>query len=54
MLLSKGQMSEYKGAALIFDELLKARAVDAARRYDADWLRHVLIARGISSYTSAR
>ena len=47
MLLSEGQMSDYKGAALMIDAFPKAKALLGDRGYDADWLRHALIARGI-------
>ena len=48
MLLSEGQMSDYKGAALMFDGLPKAKAILADRGYDADWFRSALVARGIT------
>jgi len=47
MLLSEGQMSDYKGAALMLDTLPKARAMLGDRGYDADWFRAALVARGI-------
>ena len=47
MLLSEGQMSDYKGAALMIDAFPKAKALLGDRGYDADWLRHALIASGI-------
>ncbi|CAN5330998.1 hypothetical protein BH09PSE2_BH09PSE2_14960 [soil metagenome] len=47
MLLSEGQMSDYKGAALMIDALPKAKAMLGDRGYDADWFRAALIARGI-------
>ena len=37
MLLSEGQMSDYKGAALMIDALPRARAMLGDRGYDADW-----------------
>lgn len=46
MLLTEGQMSDYKGAALMFDALPKARAMIADKGYDGDWFRQALIARG--------
>lgn len=46
MLLSEGQMSDYKGAALMFDALPKARAMIADKGYDGDWFRQALTARG--------
>jgi transposase len=48
MLLSEGQVSDYKGAALMLDAVPHAQATLADRGYDADWLRNVLTARGIS------
>ena len=48
MLLSEGQMSDYKGAALMINALPKAEAMLGDRGYDADWFRHALIARGIT------
>jgi transposase len=37
MLLSEGQMSDYKAAALMTDALPKADAMLGNRGYDADW-----------------
>jgi putative transposase len=48
MLLSEGQMSDYKGAALMLDALPKAKALLGDRGYDADWFRAALIQRGIT------
>ena len=45
MLLSEGQMSDYKGAALMFDALPRAKAMIADKGYDADWFRQALAAR---------
>jgi transposase len=42
MLLSKGQMSDYKGAALMIDAFPRAKALLAGRGYDADWFRAAL------------
>ena len=47
MLLSEGQMSDYKGAALMLDAIPKAEALLGDRGYDADWFREALTARGI-------
>ncbi len=47
MLLSEGQMSDYKGTALMLDALPKAKALLGDRGYDADWLRQALTERGI-------
>ena len=46
MLLTEGQMSDYKGAALMFDALPKAKAMIADKGYDGDWFRQALTARG--------
>ena len=47
MLLSEGQMSDYKGARLIVDALPPARHLLADRGYDADWFRDALRGKGI-------
>ena len=49
VLLSEGQMSDYKGAALMIDDLPKAKALLADRGYDADWFRAALEQRGIAA-----
>ncbi|MBA17756.1 MAG: IS5/IS1182 family transposase [Sphingomonas sp.] len=49
MLLSEGQMSDYKGAALMIDALPRAKALLADRGYDADWFRAALAARDIAA-----
>jgi transposase len=49
MLLSEGQMSDYKGAALMLDALPRAKTLLGDRGYDADWLRQALTARGITA-----
>ena len=46
MLLSEGQMSDYKGAALMIDAMPPAPVLLGDRGYDADWLRQALAARG--------
>lgn len=48
LLLSEGQMSDYKGAALMIDALPGAKAMQGDRGYDADWFRAALIQRGIT------
>jgi transposase len=40
-------MSDYKGAALMLDELPRAKALLGARGYDADGLRQALAERGM-------
>ncbi|MDP7426461.1 MAG: IS5 family transposase [Rhodospirillales bacterium] len=47
MLLSEGQMSDYKGAALMIDALPPAKHLLADRGYDADWFRSALRDKGI-------
>ena len=49
MLLSEGQMSDYKGAALMFAHLPRARAMIADKGYDGDWFRQALAARKIAA-----
>jgi putative transposase len=39
MLLSEGQMSDYKGAALMLTALPKAKELLGDKGYDADWFR---------------
>ena len=48
MLLTDGQTSDYKGAALLVDALPKARTMLGDRGYDADWFRNALAKRGIT------
>ena len=48
MLLSEGQMSDYKGAALMIDAFPRAKALLGDRGYDADWFRLALTERGIT------
>jgi transposase len=54
MLLSEGQMSDYKGAALIIDALPPARELLGDKGYDADWLRQALAERGIKACIPSR
>lgn len=49
MLLTEGQMSDYKGAALMIDALPRAKVLLADRGYDADWFRAALAARDIAA-----
>ena len=49
MLLSEGQMSDYKGAALVLDALPPAKALLSDRGYDADWFRKALAERNITA-----
>ncbi len=48
MLLSEGQMSDYKGAALMIAALPKAKALLGDRGYDANWFRQAVTAGGIA------
>ena len=41
-------MSDYKGAALMFDALPQTREFIGDKGYDGDWLRSALAARGTS------
>jgi len=52
--LTEGQASDYKGAALLVDALPLAAAMLADRGYDADWFRNALAARGISPCIPAK
>ena len=47
MLLSEGQMSDYKGAALMLPAMPKAKQLLADKGYDADWFRAALAERGV-------
>ena len=47
MLLSEGQMSDYKGAALMLKAFPQAKALLADKGYDADWFRDALAEREI-------
>lgn len=49
LLLSEGQMSDYKGARHIVQALPRAGYMLADRGYDADWFREALRARGIQA-----
>jgi putative transposase len=48
LLLSEGQMSDYKGAALLLPVLPKAKELLGDRGYDADWFRAALREKGIT------
>ena len=54
MLLSEGQMSDYKGAALMLPVLPKARELLGDKGYDADWFRQALAERGITACIPSR
>jgi transposase len=49
MLLSEGQMSDYKGAALMLPAMPKAKQLLADKGYDADWFRAALAKRRITA-----
>ena len=46
MLLSEGQMSNYKGAALMLNALPHAKELLGDKGYDADWFRQALAEQG--------
>ena len=46
-MLSEGQMSDHKGARLIFDTLPSASSLIADKGYDSNWFRAALMVRGI-------
>ena len=48
MILTEGQMSDHKGAALLFDALPRAKELLGDKGYDSDWFRAALTARGIT------
>jgi len=47
LLLSEGQMSDHKGAALMLPSLPRARELLGDKGYDSNRLRQLLIGRGI-------
>ena len=49
MLLSEGQMSDYKGAALMLPAMPKAKQLLADKGYDANWFRAALAKRGVAA-----
>jgi transposase len=49
MLLSEGQMSDFKGAALMIDAFPKAKTLLGDKGYDADWFRDALAERKIAA-----
>jgi len=46
LLLTEGQMSDYKGAALMLNVLPRAKELLGDKGYDADWFRKALTERG--------
>ena len=49
MLLSEGQMSDFKGAALMLSAMPGAKELLADKGYDADWFREALANRKIAA-----
>jgi len=47
LLLTEGQVSDYKGAAQLLPCLPEAEELLADRGYDADWFRNALLDKGI-------
>ena len=47
LFLAQGQMSDYKGAALVLNALPHAQSLIADKGYDSDWFRQRLTERGI-------
>jgi transposase len=47
MMLTEGQASDYKGAALLLEKLPGAKDMLGDRGYDSDWFRAALKAKGI-------
>lgn len=47
MLLTAGEVSDYKGAAELLDDLPEAKELLADRGYDANWFRNALRDKGI-------
>ena len=47
MLLTAGQISDYKGAAELLEDLPEAKELLADRGYDANWFRDALRKKGI-------
>jgi len=48
MYLTAGQVSDYKGAGKLIDDLPAAKHLLADRGYDADWFRDGLLEKGIT------
>ena len=46
MMLTEGQMSDHKGAFLLFPALPRAKELLADKGYDSDWFRAALLAQG--------
>jgi hypothetical protein len=52
MLLSEGQMSDYKGAALMLSAMPRAKQLLAEKGYDADWFRAAVSIRTVPRHFS--
>jgi transposase len=48
MCLTAGQVSDFKGAALLVDQFPAANHLLADKGYDADWFRKALLEKGIT------
>jgi transposase len=49
LLLSEGQMSDHKGAVLLFSSLPKTKVLLGDKGYDSDWFRAALESQGITA-----
>lgn len=49
LLLTEGQVCDYKGVVVLKDALPAARSLIADKGYDANWFWHALTERGITS-----
>jgi transposase len=47
LLLTEGQVSDYRGAATVLSALPEAKVMIADRGYDSDWFREALTDQGI-------
>lgn len=54
LLLSSGQMSNYKGTTQLLDVLPKAKELLADWGYDATWFRNALLEKGITPCIPSR
>ena len=54
LLLTEGQGSDFKGAALMISDLPRAKVMLGDRGYDADWFRSALTTRGIMPCTPSK
>ena len=50
LLLTEGQMSDHKGAVLLFSSLPRAKVLLADKGYDSDWFREALIDQGTTPF----